>query len=102
MRQGDTRGQEVDFFDFSYDGEVSQNRLSEGLGQLVDFEVGDASFRMDRYNIGRKGYEWVGWKNDSVAESPVEIVFDFQDVMQFTSLELHCSNLFTKEIKVST
>lgn len=101
MRQGDTRGQEVDFYDFSYDGELQDGYLSGGLGQLVDFEEGDSTFRMDTYNIGKKGYEWVGWKNDSVETPPVEMIFEFEDVMEFASIELHCSNLFSKDIRVS-
>lgn len=40
MRQGDTRGSVNDFFDFTYDGMLDDNYLSNGLGQLTDGEKG--------------------------------------------------------------
>ena len=73
----------MEFFDFTYDGSVKDGLLSGGLGQLVDYEVGEANFRLDGQNLGRKGYEWVGWRNDSTgstASKPVEIVFRFDQV----------------------
>ena len=76
-----------ELFDFSYDGEIEDNYLTNGLGQLVDFEEGDVMFRMDKYNIGKKGYEWVGWKNESMPNSPVEMIFEFDSVMNFTSVK---------------
>ena len=75
MRQGDTRGSEVDFFDFTYDGSNDNGWLSGGLGQLVDLEQGDTSFRYDKYAIGKKGYEWVAWKNDTFNTPPVTFLF---------------------------
>ena len=88
MRQGERRGTDMEFFDFTYDGTVKDGLLSGGLGQLVDYEVGEANFRLDGQNLGRKGYEWVGWRNDSgpassvgsSASKPVEIVFRFDQV----------------------
>jgi len=78
----------MDFYDFTYDGSVSDARLSGGLGQLTDYEVGDTNFRLDAQNLGRKGYEWVGWRNDSGATSrslsnsrSVNIVFHFDQVL---------------------
>lgn len=41
MRQGDTRGSENDFFDFTYDGVLDGNYLNHGLGQLTDGEKGN-------------------------------------------------------------
>ena len=81
-RQGDSRGTEMDFYDFTYDGSVSDGRLSGGLGQLTDWETGDTNFRLDGQNLGRKGYEWVAWRNDSGAvTSPyVNVVFHFDQV----------------------
>jgi len=81
----------MDFYDFTYDGSVSDGHLFGGLGQLTDYEVGDTNFRLDGQNLGRKGYEWVGWRNDSgsgIAGSPsksnsrsVNIVFGFDQVL---------------------
>ena len=76
MRQGDKRGGgELDFSDHTYDGHTEDGRLSGGLGQLTDGQVGSTQFRLDLQLIGRRGFEWVAWKNDSAAAEPVEIVF---------------------------
>lgn len=65
MPQGEQRGNEVDLYDFTYDGTVSGSRLLSGLGQLTDGEEGDSNFRLDPQGFGIKGYEWVGWRKDS-------------------------------------
>ena len=76
MRQGDKRGGgELDFSDDTYDGHIKDGHLSGGLGQLTDGQVGSTQFRLDLQLIGRRGFEWVAWKNDSAAAEPVEIVF---------------------------
>jgi discoidin domain receptor family member 2 len=116
MPQGDRRGTELDLFDFTYDGEVrSDNYLVGGLGQLTDGVEGHTNFRQDLDGVGRKGYEWVGWKNDSTdrplmpTASPgsqppqqpiVEIVFEFERVRNFTAVRFHCNNMFSKEVRV--
>jgi len=52
-----------------------------------------------------KGYEWVGWRNDST-ERPgsetgyVEIVFEFERVRNFTALRFHANNMFSKDVRV--
>jgi len=83
----------MDFYDFTYDGSVSDGQLAGGLGQLSDFETGDTNFRLDGQNLGRKGYEWVGWRNDNGTGSPsqtsrVNIVFHFDQVQH----DLHTVN----------
>lgn len=101
MRQGDRRGSDMEFFDFTYDGSISDGRLTGGLGQLADYEIGDANFRLDSQNLGRKGYEWVGWRNDSVslssssviASPPVEIIFRF-DQVAVSLLFIHQTQLY--------
>ena len=86
-RQGDSRGTEMDFTDFTYDGSVSGGRLSGGLGQLTDYELGQTNFRLDRQNLGRHGYEWLAWRNDSSSSAAVSrhryvnIVFHFDQVL---------------------
>jgi hypothetical protein len=45
------------------------------------------------------GYEWVGWKNESGAR-PVEIVFEFDRVRNFSAIHLHANNLFSKDVQV--
>ena len=101
MRQGERRGQEVDLYDFSYDGLVQDGYLSGGLGQLLDWQEGQYNFRLDHRGVGKKGYEWVGWKNDSLSPSPpVDIVFTFDQIRNFSSIRLHCNNYFTKDVRV--
>ena len=100
MHQGDSRGSEVDLYDITYDGEVKGDFLSGGLGQLIDWDEGIDNFRLDMDSVGKKGYEWVGWKNDTVARQPVVITFEFDHVRNFSMILLHCNNLFSKGVSV--
>jgi len=53
--QGERRGIDVDLTDATYDGIVDGQRLSEGLGQLTDGELGQSNFRaVDRRGTGIK------------------------------------------------
>lgn len=49
------------------------------------------------------GYEWVGWRNDSLgmAGKPVEMTFEFDSVRNFSSIILHTNNMFSKDVAVS-
>lgn len=49
------------------------------------------------------GYEWVGWRNDSMgmAGKPVEMTFEFDSVRNFSSIILHTNNMFSKDVAVS-
>ncbi|KAK3856825.1 hypothetical protein Pcinc_036880 [Petrolisthes cinctipes] len=47
-----------------------------------------------------QGYEWVGWKNDSRGERPIEITFEFDAVRNFSSVHLYTNNFFTKDTQV--
>ncbi|XP_064648959.1 discoidin domain-containing receptor 2-like isoform X3 [Lineus longissimus] len=100
MPQGDKRGAEVDLFDFTYDGKIQDNFLSGGMGQLTDGEEGPSNFRLDPQALGMKGYEWVGWKNETTINKPVEIIFKFDTVRNFSSVSFHCNNFFSKEVRV--
>ena len=103
MRQGDRRGSDVKFFDFSYDGDIVDGRLSGGLGQLVDGDEGASNFRLDPQNVGRRGYEWVAWKTDGVRPAdadPVEILFRLDAVRSLTAVRIHCNNAFGRDVGV--
>jgi len=100
MRQGEKRNAEIDLRDLTYDGVVKDGYLSGGLGQLVDGEEGQSNFRLDRRALGIKGYEWIGWRNDSFSGGYVEILFRFNAVRNFTSMRIHCNNMFGKEVRV--
>lgn len=45
---------------------------------------------------------WVGWRNDSRNGQPVEIVFEFDTVRDFTSLSIFANNQFTKDVQVGS
>ena len=107
MPQGDHRDPDVDLRDFTYDGRVTDHQLSGGLGQLTDGVEGHSNFRLDPDGWGRKGYEWVGWRNDSArlttgvnSESSVVIVFDFEQARRFTAIRLHANNMFARDVRV--
>ena len=113
MQQGDRRNSELDFSDMVYDGKITNNRylsddekvisniyLTNGLGQLMDSEEGQANFRLDPQGLSRKGYEWVGWKNESFPSSAVDIIFKFDAVRNFSSVDLHCNNMFSREVRI--
>lgn len=49
------------------------------------------------------GFDWVGWRNDSLgtAGKPVEMVFEFETVRNFSSIIFHTNNMFSKDVAVS-
>ena len=100
MEQGDRRGVDVDLYDFTYDGHVTDGILSGGLGQLTDGVLGVSNFRLDPNTAGHKGYEWVGWKNDTRTRPPVELNFKFDTVRNFSKVQIHTNNLYSKDVRV--
>jgi len=101
VQQGDVRSDDLDFQDFTYDGTVTDGFLNGGLGQLTDGEEGLSNFRLDPQLRGKKGFEWVGWKRESFPEGlPVKITFRFDQLRNFTSVRLHCNNMFSKDVRV--
>lgn len=100
MPQGERRSSEIEFRDLTYDGTIEDNYLRGGMGQLMDGEIGQSSFRQDFQKMGIKGYEWIGWKNDSFTNGMVEIIFKFDVLRNFSLLILHCSNLVSKDMRI--
>nr|XP_023020139.1 discoidin domain-containing receptor 2-like [Leptinotarsa decemlineata] len=96
MPQGDKRGNNWEFYDFGYDGQWIDNELKDGLGQLVDGKIGPDDYKADYSD----DHSWVGWKNDTRDNKPIEVTFEFDKVREFFSLQIYCSNQFTKEIQV--
>uniref|UniRef100_A0A1B0FIZ0 Discoidin domain-containing protein n=1 Tax=Glossina morsitans morsitans TaxID=37546 RepID=A0A1B0FIZ0_GLOMM len=98
--KGVQRGIEIDLSDKSYDGHEDDERYVEGLGQLVDGQKGKDNFRLDQ-GFG-KGYEWVGWRNDTpnLLGRPIEITFEFDGVRNFSAVIIHTSNMFIKDVQV--
>lgn len=100
MPQGERRGSEIDLFDMTYDGVEEENFLRGGLGQLTDGQKGQDNFRLDANGFG-KGYEWVGWKNDTAGHMrPIEITFEFDQVRNFSTAYFYTNNLFSKDVQV--
>jgi len=127
MPQGDQRGAGWQFYDASYDGIWDGSLLRQGLGQLTDGKLGPDNFKASYYDQDRgkdkrkvpvyfprhlllrcrrfNFYDpavvgWVGWRNDSRNGQPVEIVFEFDTVRDFTSLSIFANNQFTKDVQV--
>ncbi|KAG8185321.1 hypothetical protein JTE90_013012 [Oedothorax gibbosus] len=111
MPQGERRGVDVELSDKTYDGVKDDSFLHGGLGQLTDGQKGDDNFKVDAQGFG-KGYEWVGWRNDSGGMSilsndilpgvgrPIEILFTFDTVRNFSALYFYCNNMHTKDVQV--
>ena len=98
--QGDKRGSEVDLFDFTYDGILNDNYLSGGLGQLTDGDEGNSNFRTETRELKIKGYEWIGWKNDTQGSKPIEIMFKFDSLRNFSMVKIHSNNFYDKDVRV--
>ncbi|XP_057376214.2 discoidin domain-containing receptor 2-like [Daphnia carinata] len=99
MPKGDQRGAGWQFYDDSYDGIWDGSLLRQGLGQLTDGKLGADNFKASYYDQDRG---WVGWRNDSRNGQPVEIVFGFNTVRDFTSLSIFANNQFTKDVQVGS
>ncbi|KAM6948690.1 discoidin domain-containing receptor 2-like [Aplochiton taeniatus] len=93
------RNLDVYFNDSAYDGSSSE-RMTEGLGQLTDGTWGlDDFLHSHMYNIW-PGYDYVGWTNGSFPKGYVEMTFDFDHVRNFTSMKVHCSNMFSRGVRM--
>ncbi|XP_070000872.1 discoidin domain-containing receptor 2 [Penaeus vannamei] len=99
MPDGDPRGGDGALRDLTYDGARKDGWLSGGLGQLTDGETGHTNFRVDALGRGR-GYEWIGWKNDTRQTRPVEITFEFDSVRNFSAVHIYTNNFFTRDTQV--
>lgn len=98
MPQGDKRGTNWEFYDSTYDGHWDGEKLKYGLGQLTDGQVAPDDFKLAFHQENTQG--WVGWKNDTRENKPIEIIFEFDKVREFSSVNIYCNNQFTKEVAV--
>ncbi|NXA49045.1 DDR2 protein, partial [Nothocercus julius] len=46
------------------------------------------------------GYDYVGWRNESTTGGYVEITFEFDRIRNFTTMKVHCNNMFAKGVKI--
>lgn len=97
--QGDRFSSTVDLSDKIYDGGRDDSTLHDGLGQLTDGVEGGDNFKAEYSKYG-KGYEWVGWRNDSAHSNPLEMVFEFDTVRNFSAAYFYCNNQHTKDVSL--
>ncbi|XP_031430934.1 discoidin domain-containing receptor 2 isoform X2 [Clupea harengus] len=84
--------------DSVYDGAVGYS-MTEGLGQLTDGQSGLDDFTLSHvYNVW-PGYDYVGWTNESFPNGYVEIMFEFDRTRNFTTMKVHCNNMFKWHVK---
>ncbi|XP_035766585.1 discoidin domain-containing receptor 2 [Neolamprologus brichardi] len=84
--------------DSTYDGVHERGKLFGGLGQLTDGVIGQDDFtRTHEYSVW-PGYDYLGWKNDSLEHVEMEFVFDRQ--RNFTSMKVHSNNMFSRDVKI--
>jgi len=110
--QGDRRGVDVDLTDATYDGLATDGgrRLTGGLGQLCDGQLGQSNFRVDRYGV--RGYEWLGWRRrddqdaaDAAAAAAtgaeyVQLAFRFDAPRNFSAVRFHANNQRSRDVRV--
>lgn len=100
MRQGDRGVNDMDFSDFTYDGNFQDGYLSNGLGQLTDLNEGNSNVRPDLQNIGKRDHEWIAWKNDTQPNKSIEILFRFDQVRNFSAVQITAYNVPSREISI--
>ncbi|XP_066509320.1 discoidin domain-containing receptor 2 [Hoplias malabaricus] len=86
--------------DSIYDGLLERRRLLGGLGQLTDGVIGQDDFFQTRQYQLWPGYDYLGWKNDSLGPGFMEMEFQFDRQRNFTSMKVHCNNMFSRGVKV--
>ncbi|KAI1892135.1 hypothetical protein AGOR_G00150840 [Albula goreensis] len=92
------KGQHVYLNDSVYDGAVGYS-MTEGLGQLTDGMCGLDDFTHSHVYSVWPGYDYVGWTNESFPNNYVEIMFEFDRTRNFTTMKVHCNNMFTHRVK---
>uniref|UniRef100_H3C501 Discoidin domain-containing receptor 2 n=1 Tax=Tetraodon nigroviridis TaxID=99883 RepID=H3C501_TETNG len=87
--------------DSTYDGVRERRRLSGGMGQLTDGVIGlDDFLKTHQYHVW-PGYDYLGWKNDSLGtQGYVEMEFVFDRQRNFTSMKVHSNNMFRSGVKI--
>lgn len=46
------------------------------------------------------GNGWVGWKNDSFKDGYVDLVFEFDQIRNFSAVHLFTNNFFNRDVQV--
>ncbi|XP_054629368.1 discoidin domain-containing receptor 2 isoform X1 [Dunckerocampus dactyliophorus] len=91
----------VSLNDSTYDGAHERRRLFGGLGQLTDGVTGLDDFLVTRQYHVWPGYDYLGWRNDSLGGAGhVEMEFVFDRQRNFTSMKVHSNNMFARGVKI--
>ncbi|XP_019734385.1 discoidin domain-containing receptor 2-like [Hippocampus comes] len=93
------RGLDVYLNDSVYDG-ASAEKMTKGLGQLTDGTWGLDDFLHSRMYGMWPGYDYVGWSNRSSPKGYVEMTFEFDHIRNFTSVKVHCNNMFSRGVRM--
>ncbi|XP_008297712.1 discoidin domain-containing receptor 2 [Stegastes partitus] len=87
--------------DSTYDGAHERRRLFGGMGQLTDGVIGLDDFLLTRQYHVWPGYDYLGWRNDSLGtQGHVEMEFVFDRQRNFTSMKVHSNNMFSRGVKI--
>ncbi|XP_025833033.1 discoidin domain-containing receptor 2-like [Agrilus planipennis] len=97
--RGEIRDLDVDLTDVSYDGILYENLMRNGLGQLVDGLFGDDDYQK-QLEGEKSGSRWIGWNNETREGEPVDITFEFDGLYEFSSVQIHANNMFTRGVQV--
>ncbi|KAJ0067872.1 hypothetical protein NL108_011461, partial [Boleophthalmus pectinirostris] len=81
----------VSLNDSTYDGSRLRGHLTDGVTGLDDF------LSTRQYQV-RPGYDYMGWKNQSL--SHVSIEFTFDRTRNFTHMKVHSNNMFSRGVKI--
>ncbi|GCC18433.1 hypothetical protein chiPu_0020795 [Chiloscyllium punctatum] len=90
----------VNLNDSTYDGYQIGSVHYGGLGQLTDGVLGMDDFTRSHELRVWPGYDYVGWQNTTMSNGFVEIDFQFEHVLTFKSMKVHCNNMFSRQVKV--
>ncbi|XP_020282480.1 discoidin domain-containing receptor 2-like isoform X2 [Pseudomyrmex gracilis] len=88
--------------DSLYDGrrqkvENGNDLLTDGLGCLIDGEIGADDYRQD-IGVG-KGTGWVAWLRD-IFKDFVELIFEFEAILVFDAVHIYTNNYFSRNVQV--
>lgn len=82
--------------DSTYDGAHEKRMLLGGMGQLTDGVIGLDDFLLTRQYHVWPGYDYLGWRNDSLgSQGYVEMEFVFDRQRNFTSMKVFSPAHFT-------
>ncbi|XP_022902114.1 discoidin domain-containing receptor 2-like [Onthophagus taurus] len=97
--RGNEQNAKVDLDDISYDGILDGNYMRGGLGQLVDGLYGGDDYQKQLQGES-SGSRWIGWHNNTLEGSPLEITFQFDSIRDFTAVHIHTNNMFMRGVQI--